>query len=162
MSEASIQEKIVLNANANISQKEWAKDTAGQAKRNQHVYVPSGQYKCNLFVYEILLVSGVDIGTPNVLSWIKHPILFAQGKLLRPPTTDQWFDGKVPKVNLVGEGKTKDIKYLPGDIITNGAHIGFIVGDSKTVSANETEIVCNDWGFRENETETFKVFRVIE
>ena len=84
------------------------------------------------------------------------------GILARPPTTDVWFDEKISKVILVGKGRTKDIKYLPGDIITNGAHMGILAEDSKTISANEKEIVCNDWGFRENEKETFKVFRAID
>ena len=158
----SIQEKIFLTAESNIGGKEWAKDVAREAKRNKHIYFSSGEYKCNLFVYEVLLAHEVDIGTPNVLNWLKHPILFMRGQLARQPTTHELFDEKVPKVKKIGEGSAKDINYEPGDIITNGAHIGILAKESKTISATDTEIVCNDWCFRENEKETFKIFRILE
>ena len=105
---------------------------------------------------------GVDIGTPNRLNSWKHPILFIQNKLDRPPTTTEWFDEKVKLVIKIGEGRAKDIKYLPGDIITNGVHVGILAEGSKTISANENQRACNDWGFRNEQKETFKIFRVID
>ena len=66
MSEASLQEKIYLTAKANIGDKSWARDVPRQEKRNKHVYFDAGEYKCNLFVYEVLLACGVDVGTKDL------------------------------------------------------------------------------------------------
>lgn len=64
-STVSIQDLIYKNEEANIGDKSWAKDVDRQAKRNENVFVLKDEWKCNLFVYEIILASGCDIGTPN-------------------------------------------------------------------------------------------------
>ena len=70
VSSQTIQELILLNAQENINETAWAKDNDRQAKRNENVYVLKGEWKCNLFVYEIILASGYDIGTPNEENYI--------------------------------------------------------------------------------------------
>ena len=53
------------------------------------------------------------------------------------------------------------IQAQPGDIITNGGHIGIISAQGKTISASSIEnvIVENDWGWREGQRDQVKVFR---
>ena len=69
------QQRIYLTAKENIGETAWAKDAERQAKRNRNVKFKSSENKCNLFVYEVLLAAGVDIGTPNQLEAWKQPIL---------------------------------------------------------------------------------------
>ena len=156
--EPSIQEKIYLNARANIGETVWAKNVDRQAKRNEEVFVTEGEWKCNLFVYEIILVSGYDIGTPNRARWISHPILNIKGKNKRPPCWSDWYNEKVEGFILIGEGEEGKKYCQKGDIVTNGVHIGIIAGDEKTISANEEQVVENDWGYRGNEG-VLKYFR---
>ena len=149
--EVSIQEKIYLNAKANIDETAWAKDVDRQAKRNKEVFVTEGEWKCNLFVYEIILVSGYDIGTPNRARWISHPILNIQGKNKRPPCCSDWYNLQVEGFTFIGEGEEGKNKCKKGDIVTNGVHIGIIAGDGETISAAKEKVVKNDWGYRGDE-----------
>ena len=48
------QERIYLTAKENIGETAWAKNVARTARRNSKVKFGKGEYKCNLFVYEVL------------------------------------------------------------------------------------------------------------
>ena len=60
-----IQADIYKNAYSHIGETYWAKKKERQAEGNEHVFFKKGEWKCNLFVYEMILDSGYDIGTPN-------------------------------------------------------------------------------------------------
>ena len=150
---SSIQEKIYSNAKAKVGETAWAYEVERQAKNNPKVYVTGNEWKCNLFVYEMILDSGYDIGTPNTAG-LKHLFLFFQGKNKRPPCCKDWYNVKVPGFKLIGEGEEE-----PGDIVTDGKHIGIIAGNEQTISATYDEIVENDWGYRKNQKKTLKYFR---
>ena len=157
---SSVQERIYSNAKANVGETAWARDVERQAKRNENILVKEGEWKCNLFVYEIILASGYDIGTKSI-NCILHPILCMMGKTQRPPVCENWYNGEVSGFSFIGEGDEGKKNSKKGDIITNGSHIGIIAGDEKTISAAEDMIVENDWGYRGNEG-NLKIFRFSE
>jgi len=149
---------IYLNAKANIDSKAWSLLNERQAKRNQNVVFTRGEPKCNLFVYEILKASDIDIGTPNKAGK-SHKILHLTGKDSRPPCTSDWFNNKVKFFEPVNDPTKAEI----GDIITNGKHMGIVSGYHTTISASarfkdEFRVVNNDWGYRGDEG-TIKIFR---
>jgi len=147
-------EKIVENARnyMDCCKGDWLKKKNRQCEKNEHVYVTKGEPKCNLFVYEVLLASNIDIGTPNKCS-LKKSYLRLQNKCDRPPLAADWYAGTVKKFKYVG---TSDGDYKPGDIITNGVHVGIVSGTGTSISASTTKgIIENDWGFR-----TGQVFRL--
>ena len=155
------QERIYLTAEANIGDTSWSPDNERQARRNEHVFFKAGEPKCNLFVYEVILAAGYDIGTPNQLDGFKHPILAMQGKLDRPPCARDWYDKTVPGMKFIGEDRNGKNNCIQGDIITDGNHMGIVAGNCQTISAsyNEKKVVRNDWGFR---GENVRIFRCIE
>lgn len=149
---------IYLNAKANIRSNAWAIGRERQAKKNNKVVFTWREPKCNLFVYEILRASDIDIGTPNRAGW-SHPILKYQGKDLRPPCTQDWFNNKVKYFKPLDDPTNAEI----GDIITNGKHVGIVSGFNTTISASaryedEYKVVNNNWGYRGDEG-TIKIFR---
>ena len=154
----SRQERIYLTAKANIGDDSWSVDKSREAKRNGNVFFKKGEPKCNLFVYEVIKASGYDIGTPNHLNPLGHPILFVRNQLDRPPCAKDWFDKKVPGMTYIGQGNDGRRKCREGDIITDGNHMGIVTRDNNTISASYTEkkIVKNDWGFR---GENVRIFR---
>lgn len=160
VSYSSVQQKIYLNAKANVGETAWAKDVDRQAKRNEAVFVKKGEWKCNIFVYEIILASGYDIGTPDKrnVNCLAHPILCIKGKNKRPYVCEDWYNNEVPGFDFIGEGDEGKKKCKPGDIITNGSHIGIIAGNDKTISAGEDKVVEGDWGYRGDEG-NLKIFR---
>ena len=151
---------IYNNAKKYIGEKYWAKDKERQAKGNEHVFFNKGDWKCNLFVYEMILDSGYDIGTPNELNCFRHPILCFRDQLKRPPCVTEWKNEEVPGFVLIGEGDEGRNKSKKGDIIAADSHVGIVSKNKKTISATDKEIVENDWGFR-GEEEELKVFRYV-
>ena len=148
--------EILRIAKANIGEHAWDWAVSRQTKRNPNVKFGMFEYKCNLFVYEILLASLIDIGTPNETSK-KRWFLRLWGKLDRPPTARQWYDGKVPSFEEV------DVEDAEGgDVCSDGHHCG-IVSDyyHNTISANGQVIIENDWGFRK-EQDNVKFFSLCE
>ena len=146
----TLQEKIFLNVKANIGEVAWAKDSERQSKRKPNIFFDSGEWKNNLFVYEIILASGYDVGTPNQLDASKHPELAAEDRLDRPPCAKDWYDNYETKVSgavLVGEGSDAISEVLPGDVITDGINIGIYYGEDEIVVADpEIIIKTNSWG----------------
>ena len=138
--------EILRIAKANIGDKSWAKFPSREAKRNSKVKFGMFEWKCNLFVYEVLLASGIDIGTPNEIS-DKRWIIKREGKTERPPTARQWYDGEVDLFDEVEKEYAEG-----GDVCSDGSHCG-IVSDlyHTTISAAEHEVVSNDWGWRKDQ-----------
>jgi len=146
----TLQEKIFLNAETNLDLDAWAKDSERQSKRKTNIFFDSGEWKNNLFVYEIILASGYDVGTPNQLNASKHPELAANDKLDRPPCAKDWYynyETKVSGAVLVGEGSDGINEAIPGDVITDGINIGIYYGDGEIVVADPKVISkTKSWG----------------
>ena len=53
----------------------------------------------------------------------------------------EFYNGEVPGFELVDTP-------LPGDICADGSHVGIVSSRNTTISATETGVVENDWGFR--------------
>ena len=158
---------IYENAKANIKDKSWALRVERQAKRNKKIIVLKNEEKGNLFVYEIILAAGYNIGTPNSVDCDKEEYkeICAQGNERRPPSCKDWFDEKVPGFSLVGMNDEGRKICKTGDIITNGKHIG-VVSNTKngySINTGEDEVIENDFGFKQDELfENFKIFRYNE
>jgi len=154
--------KICASALKQVGRSEWSPDVERKAENNKEVLVQKGQPKCNLFVYEMLLNNGIDIGTPN--RGRKYFIIPTP----RPPLAEDWFDFKDKINNENSKLKTyfKTIKSKneskPGDIIVSKDHIGIVSNNYKNKSSNgnnkekelcisasftEKKIVNNEWGF---------------
>ena len=132
----SRQDRIYLTARDNIGETAWSKNKARQAKRDKNVYFKKGEYKCNLFVYEVVKAGGYDVGTPNQLNGFLHPFLAVKGQLDRPPCAIDWYNKKVDGMEFIGENNEGRYRSRPGDIITDGTHMGIIGENNQTISAS--------------------------
>lgn len=102
-----------------------------------------GAPKCNVFVGDALAAAGIDARDPT------NPRLYL--------TTKAWADPSrvISGFRILGPGE----ELRPGDIITNGEHIGIYYpgadGKPMTVSAADMnhgdKVVWNEWGFRGTE-----------
>jgi hypothetical protein len=118
--------------------------------------------KCNQFAYDVLKHTGnappLETRSP---SWSMGSFTVAH-----PPTAQQWAASSHPIPGFSHQGifKGSELKSVvqPGDIISNGIHMG-IAGftPGQTVSAATSgEVVNNDWGYRRSqEHEPFAVVR---
>ncbi|SIO59004.1 hypothetical protein SAMN05444166_5891 [Singulisphaera sp. GP187] len=107
--------------------------------------------KCNKFVFDVAVEAGVT-PPPKVSMYL----IFS-----RPPTAGEWAD---PKVAISGWDVVTS--PLPGDVVAEAhryadatGHVGIVVGPNLTVSASALVggvIVENDWGFRTDQTPTFR------
>jgi len=153
--------KICASALNKVGSDEWSPDVERKADNNKDVLVQKGQPKCNLFVYEMLLNNGIDIGTPN--RGRKYFIIPTP----RPPLAEDWFNFK-DKINDENSKLRTYFKTVrsknesrPGDIIVSKDHIGIVSNNYKNsskgnnkerelcISASFTDkkIVNNEWGF---------------
>ena len=151
----AFKKEIVRIAKCNIDGHAWDYGPSRQAKRNDKVKFGIFEYKCNLFVYEVLLASLIDIGTPNETSH-KRWILHLQGKNERPPTARQWYDGEVPYFEEIDKSDVEG-----GDICSDGKHVGIVSEYGSTISANGDKIVENNFGFRKGQNNV-KFFALCE
>ena len=106
----------------------------------------------------MILDAGYNIGTPNKMSCIKHPILCYNDQAQRPPCVSDWLNEEISGFYLVGEGDEGKKNAKKGDILAADTFVGIVSRNQKTISAAEDEIVENDWGFRGTEKK-LKVFR---
>lgn len=106
----------------------------------------------------MLVAGGVDQELPNEAT---HDCATKYGFPNRPYVSKQWKAGEVPGMKLVGNGMDGLDKSQPGDIITDGQHVGIISGPSLTISASsaESKIVENDWGWRYGTRGDMTIFR---
>lgn len=61
-------------------------------------------------------------------------------------------------MEFIGENNEGRYRSRPGDIITDGTHMGIIGENNQTISASQKEnkIVQNNWGFND---ENVRIFR---
>jgi len=164
------QHKLCSKAKSHVGSDKWSYKKERTAAKNKNVKFGKNEYKSNLFVYEMLLDIGIDIGTPNSSGLIfKSP---------RPPTTTEWknYKGKIKTYFEEVKGGRKD--SLPGDIVVivnkDTKHVGIVSKIDKddgkkkkktkneaklTISAsalkndNNYKVVNNAWGFRRGDDE---------
>ena len=107
--------------------------------------------KCNLFVYEMLYKAGLEL--PLINSMSRKCKEFHEDKpQKRPPTNSDIVNGKV---NLLSQSWEPN----EGDIITNGHHMGIILGKDLTISASEKSIRTSDFDAYRDKGETFYIFK---
>ena len=135
---SDFKKEIVRIAKENINEHAWDYRPSREAKRNENVKFGMYEYKCNLFVYEILLASCIDIGTPNEISK-KRWFIRMQGKMDRPPTARQWYNDEVPYFKEIDKEEVEG-----GDICSDGSHVGIVSKYGKTISSNGKVVIEND------------------
>ena len=59
----------------------------------------------------------------------------------RPYVCKQWYNEEVPYFKCIGKGTEALKKAKPGDIITNGSHIGIISGQKNTIRQSSKAFV---------------------
>jgi hypothetical protein len=151
------QTRVVQAAKANIGSKSWAKFGWRNSPLGNFIAL---EWKCNLFVAEMLHAGGFTVPTVNKAGkWVSVVLTQLDLSTQRPPCAIEWFDGKVPSTTLVGAGSDGLDKSWPGDIVCTKSHVGIISGPQKTISANGSEVVENDWAWRPKEWSTVKVYR---
>jgi hypothetical protein len=144
----------MAEAKKQIGSKAWALDVA----RNSPVGdFKAGEYKCNLFIAEMMIAAGLEIPMINYQAegmWEKIRIKIG-GKCPaynRPPCAADWYNAKDRKdlkfVRFVGEGVAGMNACWPGDIVSNGIHCGLVSSPQCTISASKTEVIENNFGWR--------------
>ena len=114
----------------------WAKDKIGDMSYSQSGNLPGpfgpGDPKCNKFASDAY-------NKGNKTELIPDGILGGS-----PPLAKDWFTGKVPS------GFVKTESPQPGDIITDGHHVGIVSDIPKNTVSGATAIgvVENNWGYR--------------
>jgi len=150
--------KFYEYAKAYIGSFVWNKSGERQAYRNQNVKFTYYEYKCNLFVYEMIPNVGYDIGTPCNSG--RRDELLNPNKPNRPPTAFMWYNNKdthsIPGFKFIGQGDEGKSECIPGDIITDSKHMGIVAEEKTSISASSRvwdllKVVHNNWGFRGNE-----------
>ena len=165
---SSRQTKVLNQAKAQIGSSNWSGGSTRTSSDGKVTFAP-GEPKCNLFVYEMLVAGGVsqdlpnEVGNKNLLAFL---ISSFKDTKKRPYVCKQWYNEEVPNMKLIGKGIPALNKCWPGDIVTDGGHIGIISAPQKTISASFTEgkIVENNWGWRANDKnggcrDNVKIFR---
>ncbi len=140
----SLANSIVLAARTKVTSQEWmyAKEK-GDFGKNKN--------KCNQFVYDVLVEAGV-----KPPPFVPKYVFFS-----RPPTAGEWADPSV-KIDgwvVVSEPKPGDVVAEPHNYSDATGHVGIVVGEKQTVSANSLVggvITQNDWGFRGDNKPTFR------
>ena len=118
-----VREDVFNRAKGYIGSHDWDKSAGFGIWKNA--------YKCNKFVADMY-------NSGRIINLIPTGIFGT-----KPPTAKNWYVGSVPN----GFMETKNPK--PGDIATNGEHMGIVSGNNTTISATcDQGVVENDWGFR--------------
>ena len=153
-----INKKIIEKAKIFIGSYSWSPLAIKKSEDGKSTFYPK-EFKCNLFVYDVLYLSGISLDLPNESGKLGQ--FFGQSQ--RPYRCKEWYNEEVPNFKCIGKGIEALNKSLPGDIITDGKHMGFISGYRKTISASskveDLKVVENDWGWREDQKDIVKIFR---
>ena len=93
--------------------------------------------KCNIFVGDVLAMNGIGL-----------PKMHAKGEY---PLAEDYGNPKIPQIGpfVIVNGVPQ-----PGDIISDGHHVGIVVGYHLTASTNAFKggiVDVNDWGFRKGQ-----------
>ena len=137
---------IVLNKSKSMKgSKNWD-ISSERITEDKKVKFRENEKKDYLFIYEMLTKGGVE------------DLLQDTGN---PYSSLQWYKGEVPDIDYIGEGIEGLNKSWPGDIVTDGFHIGIISGPSKTIHVSETKniVIEDEWGWRKEDLDKVKIFR---
>ena len=119
-----VRKNALNNAKKNIGSHEWDHKGGFGAW--------AGKYKCNKFVADMY-------NTGRIINPIPTGFLGT-----KPPSAKGWFNGM-----QVPSGFSQTQMPTPGDVATDGQHMGIVSSDNTTISATPGEgVVENDWGFR--------------
>jgi hypothetical protein len=100
---AARQTRVVTAAKSHIG--EWKWSCAWFHESEQGTFLP-GEWKCNLFVAEMLGEGGFKVPLFNQAgTCASFALNLCSGKTGRPPTASQWFNGEVSGTTLVGSGQ---------------------------------------------------------
>jgi len=148
-------QRLVQNARAEIGSDEWAPTTENGEIRNH----------CNEYVASKLRESGAHV--PNV-GGFSGTLGEDPSDRLNEMSGGRW-GGNIPSAkdwgneNLDIPGYRVVTTPQPGDIASNGFHVGIVSGDGKTLSASSLSgrVVENDWGFRQRDRGTITFRRYV-
>lgn len=133
----------------------WARKKIGSksyAKERSNRELPSGTNKCNQFVIHAFNLPQSTLGIND-----KGPIVNGEKSsygfgMKRYPSAAEIYSGC-----LGIDGFESVTTPQPGDIASNGHHVGIVSGNETTISASASgEVVENDWGFRKDGEEGAK------
>ncbi len=130
-------QQIVDLARGEVGSTVWARAA------NRSPYGPPQAWKCNIFVYEIATNAGASIPLNTRFSWRNR------GRVQYPPLARDW------ERSSISGWSTVNIPQ-PGDVAAYSGHVGFVSSPNTTISATETNVVENDWGFRGGQKPVFK------
>jgi hypothetical protein len=163
------QTRVVAAAKSHLGK--WSWSVIWDRASDQGHFLPT-EPKCNLFVAEMLAQGGFEVplvnGAGKWRSWILDAI---DAKAGRPPTAQQWYNHEVPATTMIGSGQVGLEKSWPGDIITDGKHIGIITGPQKTIHVSKDaapmgsgnvgvrEVTESQWGWLPAQWASMKIFR---
>lgn len=120
---------------------------------NRKTFFCDYEPKCNLFIYEMLYKAGLELPLNNVMSKMCRKF-HKEKPIERPPTNTDIIEGKIHLLKLVGTDLDGLNKANKGDIISNGHHMGILIGDGKTISAAQDSIrqagISNEYGLGKN------------
>ena len=102
-----------------IGSKAWAKDVEKKSDDRKYTF-KKGDWKCNLFVYDVLCGAGVSAPSNK---W--HPF-----------SAEQWRSKSHEDFSKLNSNET----WQAGDIISNGIHCGVAVNSSQVVAAGIEEV----------------------
>ncbi|ELU05794.1 hypothetical protein CAPTEDRAFT_221387 [Capitella teleta] len=125
--------KYLQLAHDNIGSTTWS-------KASSH-YPGSGKYKCNVFVADLVTLAGGRVPQIHFFKW-------------SPIGTGEWCNPRSKYMKQVKCWQHQST-YKIGDVACFRGHMGFVTGVNLTTSANEFEIVRNDWGFRAGQNPVF-------
>ena len=129
----------------------WARSQIGSreyAKSAQLGDWGKGNWKCNAFVIRAFNHNGI----PEVIGQRSNPLTLWTTKV--PYRARDFYDGRVPGFVQVKHPQ-------PGDVCSDRKHVGIVSQPGKTISANEKEVVENEWGFRKNAKRESRFFRYV-
>lgn len=164
----TIQQKVVEYASQKEGSEEWQYPGdqwnifdrgVDRMSENGKTFFCNYEPKCNLFVYEMLYKSGLELPLFNSMG--KRCRAFHWNKVKeRPPTNSDVVNNRVSELYLVGTQYNGGLeKAIPGDIITNGLHMGIVMGYHKAISASSHSIRYSDFDAYYNDKEAIHIYR---
>ena len=152
----TVQTKVVNYAKEKEGSEEWEYSESGifflkffdkgkdRLAENGKTFFCDYEPKCNLFVYEMLYKGGLELPLINEMprNCKQYHENEPQG---RPPTNKDLVEGKISELYLVGTNQEGINKAIPGDIISNGGHMGIVIGNDETISASTKSIRKSDF-----------------